>query len=144
MPVRSLLKSRITALNRDMRDLPRALIGDKRHGQNGPKGLPYPPPTMLALGTLAPRGACLHTALIDNATKKLYVANLGDCRVVGGWYSLSPKVFGHSGFCNPGPHTLYPYCSTFLACSMLCFTHEVVQTTSVLYPLFCVRSRSGL
>lgn len=86
MPVRSLLKSRITALNRDMRDLPRALIGDKRHGQVGPKGLPYPPPTMLALGALAPRGACLYTALIDNATKKLYVANLGDCRVVGGWY----------------------------------------------------------
>lgn len=41
---------------------------------------------MLALGTLAPRGSCLHTALIDNATNKLYVANLGDCRVVAGWY----------------------------------------------------------
>lgn len=31
-------------------------------------------------------GACTSTAIIDAAHDTLYVANLGDCRAVAGWY----------------------------------------------------------
>lgn len=52
--------------------------------------LPHPAPSLVHLATLDTSGACATTAIIDAASDKLYVSNLGDCRAVAGWYD--PKT----------------------------------------------------
>ncbi|OCF41513.1 hypothetical protein I317_04716 [Kwoniella heveanensis CBS 569] len=47
--------------------------------------LPNPNPALLASVPIA--GACACTALIDSRSGLLYLANLGDCRAVAGWYN---------------------------------------------------------
>ncbi|WVF69344.1 hypothetical protein IAT40_004120 [Kwoniella sp. CBS 6097] len=47
--------------------------------------LPTPNPALMAALPIA--GACACTALVDSKSGLLYLANMGDCRAVAGWYN---------------------------------------------------------
>lgn len=81
---------RFVALQEDIIRMPLTLVRDHLADPSLPDILPHPAPSLMFLWDLINSGACVSTALVDMKSKKLHVANLGDCRVVGGWFD--PKT----------------------------------------------------
>jgi len=52
--------------------------------------VPLPSVSVFNLAPLLTPGACAATAILDQSSGNLYVANLGDCRVLAGW--CDPKT----------------------------------------------------
>ena len=70
--------------------MPQTVVKDHLADPTLSDNLPHPAPSLMSLWDLVSSGACVSTALVDMKSKKLHVANLGDCRVVGGWFD--PKT----------------------------------------------------
>jgi hypothetical protein len=81
---------RFVALQEDILRLPLTLVRNHLTDPSLSPILPHPTPALMALWRIVDTGACVSTALMDMKTKKLHVASLGDCRVVGGWHN--PKT----------------------------------------------------
>ena len=75
------------ALDGDILRMPLTILSRYLSDPDKSPLLPSPAPSLVSLANLEARGSCATTMIVDIATDKLYVANLGDCRAVAGWWN---------------------------------------------------------
>ena len=83
----------ITDLDNDIQRTSTALLNDEINASTAITSLPLPSPALTQLATLDRGGAVFSTLLVNSSENKLYAINLGDSRLVAGWWNPKTRMW---------------------------------------------------
>lgn len=83
----------MTAVDHDILSKPLTLLDAQDIDGSQDSTAPQNSPAMVHLASLETAGACGLTITVDTASDKMYIANMGDCKAVAGWYDPKSGIW---------------------------------------------------
>jgi pyruvate dehydrogenase phosphatase len=83
----------VTAVDHDILSKPLTLLEAQGIDDSQDSTAPQNSPAMVHLASLETAGACGLTITVDTASDKMYIANIGDCKAVAGWYDPKSGIW---------------------------------------------------